>query len=65
MRRSSFRLVLASGVAVAFALLSPFHLQAQYVYVNDNNPGSGHRSALQALQTCVACGDPWSELRWV
>jgi hypothetical protein len=33
MRRSSFRLVLASGVAVAFALLSPFHLQAQYVYV--------------------------------
>ena len=41
MKRSLFQLVLVSVASLAVTLLSPFQLQAQYVYVNDNNPSSG------------------------
>jgi hypothetical protein len=34
-----------SVAALAVTLLSPFQLQAQYVYVNDNNPGPGANTA--------------------
>jgi hypothetical protein len=44
MKKSLFRLVLVSVAAVAVTLLSP-QLQAQYVYVNDNNAGSGLNTA--------------------
>ena len=61
-RRSSFRLVLASEVAVAFALLSPVPSASSIGICERQQPwGRVTAAPLPALQTCVACGDPWSE----